>query len=486
MFKAIIDSTPLTSDIADDFFQNIHGNNFNEDISFIATLRALVAPRMQEGESLFLRLKYSNYTADKIASIDSTTVVRAICDLEYMDHGTILIHSFNNRNQDDNYANLELMKSTFCQVYQGWVMLDKITEFFRKTFYVLCFVNSSTKQVVIFADNMDIRRFHYLQCSIFAFMPWYFDPKKGVSQEEMELIQSLREKTPERYEECIAKIAVKYDFKTAKIRKLLAGFETRYERIECQNMQNAIQGCMHDIESLNTQIAEYLREKRDYEIRLLGLETKIASESGESEIMDYFLSNDKLVLCDVNDHTMTFAVRDYLTFFDEEMAMSVINNRCSYIYAPRGRACNNIIPADDMELFMTALVEQKVKIKFCAAYKFKFGETVQALSNFNYDSEFRECMPNPHIDRYSCMGNYGRTINTLLADNNYIMALEQCVASCKSLNFGDSPVMQEFMSRLYGISDYRSNTRCVELPDGRIATPKETIEFLKSEADTNE
>lgn len=486
MFKSIIDSTPLTSDVANDFFQNIGGESYNGDMSFVATLRALVAPRMQEGENLYFSLATSNYSASEIAGSSSKRVVKSICDLDYMNNGTILIHSFTNRNQEDNYANLELMKSTFCQVYQDWVKLDKVTVFFRKTFYVLCFVNPNTKQVVIFTDNMDIRKFHYLQCSIFAFMPWYFDPEKGVSQEEMELIQSLREKTSEKYEDCITRIAAKYDFKTAKVRKLLAGFETRYERQECRRMEEGIQSCINNIESLNREISEYLNTKRDYEIRLLGLESKIASNDGTSEIMDYFLSNDKLILCDVNDSTMTFVVKDYLTFFDDEMAMSMINNRNSYIYLPRGRACNNIIPADDMEMFMTALVEQRIRIKFCAAYKFTFGRSVRAQSNFGYGSECRDCTPNPHIDRYSCMGNYERTINTLLTENNYIMALEQCVASCKSLNFGDSPVMQEFMSRLYGISDYQKNIRCVELPDGKIVAPKEAIEFLKAEATENE
>lgn len=486
MFKAIINSTPLTSDVANDFFQNVFGNYYDGDASFVATLRALVAPRMQEGETLCLLLSESSYLKSQISCYETDRMIRGICDPNGVDNGTILIHNFANRNQSDNYANLELMKSAFCQTYPGWIRLDKVTEFFRKTFYVLCFVNSSTKQVVIFTDNMDIRRFHYLQCSIFAFMPWYFDPKKGVSQEEMELIQSLREKTSEKYEDCIAKFAAKYDFRAAKIRKLLTGFETKYERQECNRVEGVIQNCINEIGSLSRQISEYLGLKRDYEIKLLGLENRIASNNGESEIMDYFLSNDRFVLCNVDDDTMTFIVKDYLTFFDDEMAMSVIDNQSSYIYLPDGRDCSDIIPEDDMRMFMTAIVEQRIRIKFCAAYEFTFGRRVRALSNFSYGSECRDCTPNPHIDRYSCMGNYERTINTLLTENNYIMALEQCAASCKSLNFGDSPVMKEFMSRLYGISDHRVNVKCVELPDGKIVTPKEAIEYLKMEVAENE
>lgn len=485
MFKAIINATPFTSDVANDFFQNITGDSFNRDLSFVATLRALVAPRMKEEEKLYVGFTSSSYTASQIGNDSAKRMVRNICDLDYMDEGTILIHNFNNRNQDDNFANLELMKSTFCDVYKDWVRIENVTLFFKKTFYVLCFVNPSTRQVVIFAESLDIRRYHYLQCAILAFMPWYFNPDEGVSEQEMELIKALREKTATKYEDCLAKIASRYNFKHAKIRKLLDGFETRFERVECDKMRRNIETCMSEIDDLNERIAAYLREKRDYEVRLLGLETRIASSSGESEIMEYFLSNDKLYLEDVTNTSMIFIAKDYLTFFDEDMAMSVIDNRDSYIYKPNGRRCNNYIPEDDMKMFMVAVVQGKVKIRFCAAYQFTFGERVAALSHYHYGNEFRDCTPNPHIDQYRCMGNYERTINTLIRDNNYIMALEQSIASCKSLNFGDSPVMQEFMSRLYGLNN-NANVRCVELPDGSVVTPKEAIEYLKTEAEANE
>lgn len=485
MFKAIINSSPLTSDVANDFFHNITGETYNGDVSFIATLRALVAPRMKEEEGLYVGFESSSYTASQIGSVSAKHMVRNICNLDLMIEGGICIHNFNNRNQDDNVANLELMKSMFCQVYEGWARLENVTLFFKKTFYVLCFVNPNTRQVVIFTDGMDMRKYHYLQCSILAFLPWYFNPDEGVSEQEMELIKALREKTATKYEDCLAKIASQYDFKTAKIRQLLAGFETRFERMECDKMNRNISSCLEDIDNLNERIESLLRKKREYEIRLLGLETRIAAGTEESELMEYFLSNDKLYLESVTNTSMVFIAKDYLTFFDEDMAMSVIDNKDSYIYKPNGRRCNNYIPEDDMEMFMVAVVQGKVNIRFCAAYQFTFGERVAAIRHYTYGSEFRDCTPNPHIDKYACMGNYERTINTLVRDNDYIMALEQSIASCKSLNFGDYPVMQEFMSRLYGLND-NANVRCVELPNGSVVTPKEAIEYLKTEAEANE
>ena len=79
------------------------------------------------------------------------------------------------------------------------------------------------------------------------------------------------------------------------------------------------------------------------------------------------------------------------------------------------------------------------------------------------------------------MGNYSATINQLLKDNDYIGAIEQCIASCKSLNFGDSTVMEEFMLRLYGISDQHVNIRCIELPNGEVVTPKNAVKWLREQ-----
>ena len=91
-------------------------------------------------------------------------------------------------------------------------------------------------------------------------------------------------------------------------------------------------------------------------------------------------------------------------------------------------------------------------------------------------------MPNTHIDRFHCMGNYLRTINELLRQRNYIGALEQCIASCKSLNFGDSAVMGEFMKTMWSNG---SVSRCIELPDGRVVKPNEAIRWLEEQEAQN-
>lgn len=494
MFRAVIRSTQLTSDVANSFFR-IRGECFQNDFSFVSTLRALVAPRMKDDdEAIYLAFKSGVYSSSSISRAGAHNACRSIAtyivaDEEHERHGKFYVHSFTSSDQSDNYAALEALKCGFEGAFPGWHRIEKVTLFFKNKFYCLCFINPTTKSVVIFVDNLDIRKMHYLQCGIFAFLPWYFDPSEGVTELEKELVESLRENTSTKYEDCIARIAEKYDFRTESIKMLLEGFETRYERQRRNEIRQDIDSIIYNIKDLNDRIGQYLSQKNDLDIELLGLDQKIANGGdGNSEIMEYFLCNRNIVLESVTDSRMTFSCKGYLEYFDEEMAKRMIDNPHSCIYEPNGRPRGNIIAAEDMKLLMNALfVDQTLKMKFCASYTFNLNGNVSANSHHTYGSEFRDCTPNTHIDKHSCMGNYYQAINQILSEKNYIGAIEQCVASCKSLNFADGVVLEEFMARLYEIEDRGEvNLKCIELPDGQIVTPKGAIDYLKTEETGNE
>lgn len=485
MFKTSITTTPLTTDAANSFFQNIVGERFGNDNSFLATLRALVAPRIKEGERVCLRFGESSYDTQTIGSVPAERAVRAICGAynieEMREH--LIVHKLSS-NQEGNLANLKLLEAKFVSCYPGYHRLEKVKEFYRKSFSTDCFINPELRSVIVFVDNLDNRKLHYLQISILALLPWYFSPEEGASELEMELINSLREASSQKYEECLVKIAEQYDFKTARIRQLLGGFETRFERIECDKIRTEIENVDSEINRMNNQIGSCLNRRNEICIRLLGLERKIAEGGVDSEIMEYFLCNDRLVLENVTDRDMYFSVKDYLSYFDSELAERAISNPRSFVYSVVGRDNYRGISVEKMKALMRAIFvdeNPRVKIKVCAAYRFDLNGNVSPMGGHGFSYEFADCMPNTHIDRYTCMGNYTRTINALLVKRDYIGALEQCIASCKSLNWADSTVMNEFMRTIWGNSDYGYNNRCIELPDGRVVKPADAIQWLEQQ-----
>lgn len=477
MFRPTITTTPLVTPTASAYFSNIKGEDFNNDITFLSTLRALVSPRIADGESVFLYFRNTSYDKGTVEGNPEKAVLDALYNPRQYGDGSIIIHSLSG-NAQGNLACLRLIEKSFTSNNSHYERIVKVTEFFKKTFYALCYVNPTNKKVVIFVDNLNVRRMHYLQCAIFAFLPWYFDPSEGATGDEMELIQSLRETTQDRYMAAISKIASQYDFRGMFIRQQLKGFETVYEEQQCRTIQESISNYIDQIREYNNSISTVLNRKRDAEIMLLGLKAKIAQTEGEdSEIMEYFLCNQKLDLECVRNSEMTFIVKDYLMYFDEDMAKTVIDNRRSYIY----RYIGDSIEKDDVEKLMYAIfIDQVLKLRFCCAYRIRLGERVEGLRDYHYNENYDTYIPNPHIDRFSCLGNYERTMNERLADNDAIGAIEQCISSCKSLNFADSTVMEIFMERMCGINGYRHN-KCIELPDGSIVDMRGAIKWMKEQ-----
>lgn len=476
MFKQSITSTAMTTDAANIFFSNITGAMFGSDNTFLATLRALIAPRIPEGESVNLSFGRSDYGSATIADTQARQMVEAICGHMPRGNGQIYVHNLSNRDEGSNIASIELLKQKFCDVYEGWEYLEKISVFYQKSFKVICFINKEIKSVAIFVDQLNLQKLHYLQMSALAFLPWYFDAGHGIEETEMDMLKALRERTSEKWEECITRLAKKYDFETGRIRQLLGGFETRYEEAERNRVKNEISRVDREIHDLDRRFADYIKSRNDLCIKLIGLETRIEN-GADSELMEYFLCNRRLYLEDTSSTVLYFAVRDYLSYFDEDAAQSYINNKNGYFY----RSCNSSMTKDGMHKLLTAIfVDQTIRIRFCAAYYFDINGSVSADSHHHFNpSEFEGYRPNPHIQEYACMGNYRRTINDALARRDYISALEQCIASAKSLNFHDSTVMNTF------ISDFTSNSgnayKAIELPDGSIVTPKEAIKWIEAQ-----
>lgn len=237
MFKTSITSTPFTSEAANSFFQNITGSYFGNDCSFLSTLRALVAPRIKEDESVYLTFGSTNYDGNTIRNVPAERAVSAICSSYQMNaSGALIVHSFN-ADQNSNLACMQIVEDKFTSIYPEYHRLDKVKAFYRKSFNVDCYINPDKKSVIVFVDNLDVKKMHYLQVSILAFMPWYLNQDDGLTEDELALMQSLRETNSANYEKYIAKLAEGYDFRTARIRQLLGDFETRYERIECDTVQ---------------------------------------------------------------------------------------------------------------------------------------------------------------------------------------------------------------------------------------------------------
>lgn len=462
MFRKAIYSTPFSTTIADNIMSAIQGSPYNEDTTFISTLRALVFPRLKPDDTLLLQFR-------------SVTVSKS--------QGTVIGRYTPIPNNDDspclqiiNLASVrgwfECLSEDFPKENEGWKELEKVPLFFEKEFKAKAFINPELKHSMVFVENLSNAKMHYLQCGIVAFLPWYFPPEAGVSEDEMNLIRSLRERNSARYEECIKKLAEQYDFRSEMIKHSLSGFETLFERQKTEEIRASISSCYGYIDEYNEKIAVYMRAIRENEFMLAGIMQRIAEGSTESELMNYFLSNKNLILNSVEGTRITFTAKSFATYWDEDCAKKDIEGN-SFLYDD----IDTNMKKNIRRLMKAIFIDQTIRMKLCAKYYIDAGQRRgDGIKNVgNYELECNDCLPNPHIEKYRCMGTYISEVNECIKASNYLGAVEQCIASCGTLNFADPTVMGDFMRTLSS-----SNDKFIELPDGSMVSPREACEYLES------
>lgn len=493
MFKNSISETPMTTPEAEALFADkIYGDAFINDKTFVSTLRCLLgntalssdgkssSGRMGADETLVFRIK-------SVSSRDGEDFVNEI-DASSFPSQSLTLVNLNCQRQEDYERVFKKVEEEFCTAYPEYAYAPKPTIFYKKGFPCYCYIDESTKRSVVIVNSVNTQKFHFLQTAIIAYLPWYFPKEVGISDEEMELIDCLKnkDKTSSDYIAACRPFAARYDFRTAKIKKMLAGFETRYVRTELESLQNRI-------DEIGSYISDYIRginEKRADRDRLIaqseGLLHKLDGGDEGHQMMDYFVSNKHVDIAELSDDSLVFVARGALEFFDEDKAETYINNKRSILYSDGGSDYTKNIGFDNLKRLWTAVfIDRTVQINMCAAYKLYMRGMAEGIKHYTFSGDYADCFPNPHIDQYRCLGSNETVIEDFLKHLDYVGAIEQCMVSCRNLNFSDATVMREFMERITGVG-YPCNRNCFQFPDGRVYTIEGAAKRLAEESATKE
>lgn len=482
MFPQEVRNTQFSQNIANVIMPNITVESvpFSDvaprEKSLISTIRALISHRMNDDDKIRIygttsRVIENDYYIYKYP-VDA--VIHHYTSFMNNECGTVTINSFDK----DSDFNMNFVSEHFLEVYPDFVRVNKVTEFFKKSFKVICFIRPSLKQVALFLPRVGVPQIHFLQCAIPAMFPWYFPEDKGLSESEMKVLTSLRGNKYQDYIDAITAMSEIYDFRTEFIRNTLKDADTVFDRRRREELINNIGRIRDDISNYMSYISQCINNKNNLESELLGIETKLNSQDGDSELVEYFCCNKKLDLISLRCTTVEFVVRDYIEYYDEELAERIIMNTRSIAYMENGRVRNPNLK-DGMKLLLEKIfIERKLKIKTCAAFDLDIGGGCDARSHYRFSDEIQnDYMPNPHIYYYSCMGTYSQIVANLMSERKYIESIEQCIASARSLNFGDSIVFSRFMQEMYS---EENTTKCIELPDKTCLTVREAIQWIEN------
>lgn len=480
MFKEHITSTPLTSSEASGFFGNINATG-SIDSTLVSTARALVGPRLAKDKTYMARVRDKETRKGRAESLDSMVFITAVApeseDL-FTNNTSLTITNFTGDGASETMDRVEAELNNI----DLWEKIEKVTVFYKKTMRVLCYVNRETLSSLVISENMGMAEKHYLQCGLLVFTPWIIEESDiELSEKDMRLIESLRFKSSKEYIEALLNIANEYNFREERIKNLLANFEVKFIENEIRRLDGKISQRYMDIEGYRLRIAESLSEIRIWQEFILGKELGIKNGS-VGGVMDYFLANKNLMLEGVyeNSEELRFYVQTEAAYWDEDVAQTIIDNKGSYIYNSDGLHLDEIISEEDMEMLATAVfIDREIKINLSAKFVVSTGGVawVRALSNQEYPLEMVDSLPNPHLDKHSCLGGYEAPIAEAVAAGNYLGAIEQCIASVKNLNFGDSIVMKAFFEAVYGINEVR--VRRFFEADGVKMSSLEAVDYLR-------
>ena len=470
MFRRYVEATPFVNEDSNILFKRIKAvSQLSTDVSFLSTLRALVFPRMSETDTL----SFAYFTDNKFSDIaEEAKDVIYVVNPATSDNNTIECI------KDKIDAEIKASEE---EIKKGFEPLPIITKFFENKFKVYCWINKTARLSYILCDNIDIRGYHYIQCSIPVVLPWYFAENK-CSDEEKELIVSLKDgRSSEKYSKSLDVIIRKYDFKEIRIKRLLGDFETKAIKDGIKTLEDAISAAESKVENYLTMISVELKNKRNAQLKLTGYKHTLKTAGEDSPMADFFINSNNIELVDINGSTIDFIAKGYMSLFDEDEAESCIDNEDSFVYVDDDycELRDDGWGDDEREALMRAIfVYRTVKLLTCAAYRFADSTRVSGISDYNFGSGYEDYYPNPHIYHYSCLGDYSSYIAERLRDGDYIGAINQAQASAISLSWHDGAVMSKFFNDIYS-----TDRKCIEFSDGTRYTPAEAAKLLLEKED---
>lgn len=485
MFAKAIGHNPLTTDVAAEMFNNIKAIDFKEDRSFFSTMVALFGDRLGNGEQVIVSRTESSFSYNAMKDCSEATLFNAILDSGLKIRktnrtGIIHVHNFyNGDEQADNFA-ADFIRKKMEKYIPGFQEVEDLRAFCKTNKIEASFhLNDDRKSCLILVNKLDVKKWHFIQSLLPRIMPWFF-AEKPLTAIEFSLLKSLTKRRPEEYERAIEDIAKKFDFREAKIRKQLNGFETRFVERELQEVRDKNEGLRRAIRDLDYTFENYYRELEDGVVKELGLIEKIRQVGDNSEIMEYFVCNKTLNLESVNGTDITFVVSTHLASWDPDIFEIVIGNKNSFFYRDyihHERYTDNFSDEQIEKLMVAIFGEEVLKLRVYAAYKIRCATGgYEAIRHFAYPEYLKDHTPNQHIWYYACLGGNETYIRGAMMKHDYIGAIDYCIASATNFNMSEANTGTFFMEKI--LADDAG--RFIELPDGTCVTPMEAVQWLES------
>lgn len=324
---------------------------------------------------------------------------------------------------------------------------------------------------LVVCSEPSLQHWHLMQGFFYlCFKPLFV--AKPLTDAEKRLIKSTASNSMARYANAAKALADRDDLNTLKLKKSLATVRKRIYDNMIERSKEVLRKAEDQIMSLQSQYAVLLDEIESENVRLEGAKALSERCEDNDELFNYFQNSSQIVDVEAAAGCISFIVKTYLDVYDPELYREYA--QAGYIF---DNYSNLAYSKEEHKLLMDAIFSEdpEFHIKMCGYYCLCLNGRVQTSSNYLYPNKLNDYVPNPHLDRHSCLGSYEPEINKLIRSGNIVGAIEQCIASCMSVNLAE--VTMTFKPMMNGI--FSSTEKVLLRSDGTEMTVKDAIKYLK-------
>lgn len=463
MFPLPIEVVPPFDDqVYRNIAANISGDKFDRDDTMLATLRALLFERL--GGQVF-KYNYRQIDAEAIPEKSDEVFSYVFGQPSSYSLNIVDIHG------DETMAKAALHKLS---AEKEWSVKHDIMAHLQTIGNTQSVVLVDKENVVccIAVYHLRMYIYHHMQAFIRRYLPKLFEDA-NYTQKETELCQSMANTSSGEYMRHIKEIVTKL-YKPHVLRFRTIDIYRQAREAELQRAKIKVQEQKDRVESYSADLIRAHKEHQQAITYLQGLITRQKTDKNSEELYEFLRNNPNIEVIRTEGNEMDIIIRTTLDFFDADAAEDYIDNGVILEY---GDDIDGFEDEDDRRLLLENIFSNKakLKVKMCAFYRLNVLGNVSVRADYDYPSEYDDCLPNPHIQEHACLGSYAQYINTKLKDGDVIGAIEQCLASAASVNVEETDLTFKPMLELL----YNTDTEILITEDGRCMTPMEALDWLK-------
>jgi len=335
------------------------------------------------------------------------------------------------------------------------------------------YINEKRKTSLIIGHPLSAKSYHALQSLIPVLLPWYFKDNP-VTDDEKALLTCLLSDTSDAYKDWMCKFIKSLDLRTSMIRNKLDGYTSRLIEERTRSIMSSIEDYDKRIREHEQLINTLMANKDKLNDELTGFLLRENPDKDDT-LIDFLIASKSIFLQDVFGSDIYIEVATTLDNFDADMYEKFRENpRSPFNLDKNFYSCNS---EDGKRLLDAIFIKQSLKINVRASFILNF---INARGNVNRDyTDFsKNCINNPHLTEYRCLGNNNALLFNALRKRDYMIALSTCISIAGNLNVSEVPNVEHFMRYIFEYA-YRDGTNCIKLPDGTDVSVSEAIEYIK-------